>query len=200
VNILYLGPYHEQIINFLKSFGDTVIQTEEQVTLQTVEQNEIDFLISYRYRHILKKSLLDRFVNKAINLHISYLPWNRGADPNVWSFLEDTPKGVTIHYLDAGIDTGDIIAQKTVDYLPGDTLKTSYDRLTMEIEKLFMRIWSEVRSGEIKAISQPSGGSFHKMLDKDPYLSLLSDGWDTPVERLIGKAKKTSEVQNNEEP
>ena len=43
---------------------------------------------------------------------MSYLPWNRGADPNFWSILEDTPKGVTIHIMDESIDTGDILYQK----------------------------------------------------------------------------------------
>ncbi|MEW9702562.1 formyltransferase family protein [Paenibacillus sp. SI8] len=189
MNILYLGPYHEQMIQFLKSFGDTVVQTEEPITLLTLEQNNIDFLISYRYRSILKKEILDRFVYKAINLHTSYLPWNRGADPNIWSFLHNTLKGVTIHYLDSGIDTGDIIAQKTVEYMPSDTLKTSYNRLIAEIEALFLEIWPDVRCGNIVAVSQPiAGGTYHKKVDKEPYLHLLNNGWDTPVERIIGMA------------
>ncbi|MCL0081308.1 hypothetical protein M1N64_03665 [Peptococcaceae bacterium] len=50
---------------------------------------------------------MDKFQGRAINLHISFLPWNRGADPNFWSFIENAPVGVSIHYLDEGIDTGD---------------------------------------------------------------------------------------------
>lgn len=46
-----------------------------------------------------------------MNLHISYLPWNKGADPNFWSCIDGTPAGVTLHHIDAGVDTGDIIAQ-----------------------------------------------------------------------------------------
>ncbi len=51
-----------------------------------------------------------------INLHISFLPWNRGAHPNFWSFYDDTPKGVTIHLIDEGIDTGAIIYQKEITF------------------------------------------------------------------------------------
>lgn len=187
MKILYLGPYHEDMILFLKSFGDTVFQTEEPITLKTVEQNSFDYLISYRYRYILKQELLDRFVHKAINLHTSFLPWNRGADPNLWSFLENTPKGVTIHYLDGGIDTGDIIAQRTVEYMPDDTLKISYARLLINIEALFVGTWSEIRSGIIKAVPQPVGGTFHKKADKEEYLHFLNNGWDTRIDEIMGK-------------
>ena len=38
-------------------------------------------------------------------MHISYLPFNRGAHPNYWSFKDNSPKGVTIHFIDNGIDT-----------------------------------------------------------------------------------------------
>ena len=63
-------------------------------------------------------------------MHISLLPWNRGYHPNIWSFLEDTPKGVTIHYINEGIDTGDIIVQKEIVIDEDkETLKSSYEIL-----------------------------------------------------------------------
>ena len=57
--------------------------------------------------------MLDQINYRAINLHISYLPWNRGADPNLWSAV-GMPKGVTIHYINDGFDTGDILFQKAI--------------------------------------------------------------------------------------
>ena len=47
-----------------------------------------------------------------INLHISYLPYNKGAHPNFWSWVKNTPKGVSIHLISEKIDAGDIIFQK----------------------------------------------------------------------------------------
>ena len=62
----------------------------------------------------------------------------------MWSFLEDTPKGVTIHYIDEGIDTGDIIVQKEV-FIDEDkeTLKSSYEILNKEIQALFKENWGQ---------------------------------------------------------
>jgi methionyl-tRNA formyltransferase len=116
------------------------------------------------------------------------LPWNKGADPNLWSFLENTPKGVTIHYLDEGIDTGDILAQKEVQMRDDDTLKTSYERLSTEIEQLFEFVWPKIKNGQLKAIPQPKGGSFHRLRDKKAFEHLLTNEWDTQVANLIGKA------------
>ena len=190
MNILLLGPYRKDLIDFLSSFGDKVTTTEAPLIADSECLFNNDFIISYGYRHILKKDILDRFPNKAINFHISLLPWNRGADPNLWSFLEDTPKGVTIHYLDYGIDTGDILAQQEVDYMPEDTSRTSYERLSKTMEELFRKEWPNIRSGKQKSIPQPDGGSYHRLSDRAAFEYLLTKGWDTPVADLIGKAKR----------
>lgn len=188
MNILYLGPYRQEILGFIESMGDVVKTTENSLFNDSECLQNIDFIISYGYRYILKKEVIERFINKAINLHISLLPWNRGADPNLWSFLEDTPKGITIHYIDCGVDTGDILAQRKVDFLPDDTLRTSYQRLSMKIEELFRQLWPDIRTGKLKQIPQPKGGTFHLLSTRAPYEKLLLKGWDTPVADLIGKA------------
>jgi len=124
-----------------------------------------------------------------VNLHISYLPWNRGADPNLWSFLEKTPSGVTIHQIDQGIDTGPIYAQAQIDQnLKTGTLATSYEKLVDEIGKLFFRILPKILSQEIQPKAQVTGGSFHKTKDKQKYLNLLHLGWDTPLRDIWGAA------------
>jgi methionyl-tRNA formyltransferase len=124
-----------------------------------------------------------------INLHISYLPWNRGADPNLWSFLEKTPSGVSIHQIDEGVDTGPILAQIPVDQdLKTGTLASSYEKLVAEIEILFFRILPGILNQEIKPKKQEPGGSFHKIKDKDAYLELLHSGWNTPLRDIWGAA------------
>ena len=67
--------------------GLDVIQMDLESGLAGFEDNSFDFIVSYGYRHILSKNILDLLPNKIINLHISYLPYNRGADPNFWSFM-----------------------------------------------------------------------------------------------------------------
>lgn len=74
-----------------------------------------------------------------INLHISYLPGNRGAHPNFWSFYDETPSRVSIHLIDTGIDTGPILFQKYVDFNQDEkAFSQTYKKLVIEIEKLFI--------------------------------------------------------------
>lgn len=190
VKIMLLGPNRPLILDYLISFGDEVFQTEQPVSLQQMQ--DIDFLISYGYRYIIRPEILAKFPNKAINLHISLLPWNRGADPNLWSFLEDTPKGVTIHYLDEGIDTGEILGQRQLEFAADGTLRSTYEELLKNIEELFIELWPNIRDGNVKSLLQPPGGSCHRIKDKAPFQSLLNKEWHTPVKEIIGKAIKRS--------
>lgn len=188
MTILLLGPPRDHLISRLESLGDNVITTEERLNSDSGILDNVDFLVSYGYRYILKKDLLSRFPNKVINLHIAYLPWNRGADPNLWSVLEDTPKGVTIHYIDEGIDTGTIIVRRPVAMRPDDTLKTMYVRLSREIEGIFLNMWPAISSGQCEGESQEHGGSYLRKRDRAKYAHLLIQGWNTPVDQIMGKA------------
>jgi len=192
--VLYLGPNRPHITRFIQSHGDTVIHAEDKVSADDPRVRNADLIVSYGYRHILQPDLLRLFNQRAINLHISYLPWNKGADPNLWSFLEDTPKGVTIHLLAPEVDAGDIIAQREVEMSNTDTLRISYDKLSQTIEELFMEVWPSIRTGEFTTTTQPTGGSSHKLKDKRKYEDLLYAGYDTIVRDLTGKALVESEV------
>ncbi|NEO82898.1 MAG: formyl transferase [Spirulina sp. SIO3F2] len=189
MNVLLLGPERPELMVFFKTCGDHVISTEDKLHSTSPLIQEVDFLVSYGYRHILKPAILDQFPKYAINLHISLLPWNRGADPNLWSFLEDTPKGVTIHTLDRGIDTGDILVQQEVMLSANETLKTSYEKLSLAAQGLLQRSWLDIRAHQIPPQPQAAGGSYHCLRDRQQYEHLLTHGWDTPVHNLIGKAK-----------
>lgn len=188
MNVGWLGPPTPALESYVESLGDLVHRSEDRIDAESPIIEWADFLISYGYRYIISEDILNRFPRQAINLHISYLPWNRGADPNLWSFLENTPAGVTIHYLDKGLDTGDILAQQTVDHRPDDTLRSSYGRLKAAMEKLFISIWPQIRVGTQPSFPQPPGGTSHRSRDRSQFEHLLTRGWDTPVADLIGQA------------
>jgi len=188
MKILLLSCYRKQLVEFLESHHDEVIVTEEKINSHSKILNGVDFVISYGYRYILKEDLIKLFPNKIINIHISFLPWNKGADPNLWSFLENTPKGVSIHFVDSGIDTGDILVQQEVLFTEDDTLKTSYDKLNKAAFELFKRYWNDIKKKKIIPKSQNQNGSFHRHKDCQKYQHLLDRGWDTPITNLIGKA------------
>ena len=188
--ILFLGPYKEsqnRIVNYLVDSGEMVIRYEKKLDYDKEHMRNFDFLVSYGYRYIIKKKVLKFFDKRALNLHMSYLPWNRGADPNFWSILEDTPKGVTIHIMDESIDTGDILYQKEIFFGDNDTLRTSYTKLERTIETIFIKQWPKIKNGELQKIGQNERGSYHKSRDREKYNHLFSSGWDTKISEIQGK-------------
>jgi methionyl-tRNA formyltransferase len=184
MKVLFLGPGDSAVLDFLKSAESQVVQTADRLDEAFLDRNAADFLVSHGFRHILRPDVLNRFPRRAVNLHISYLPWNRGADPNLWSFIENTPKGVSIHYVDAGIDTGAVIAQRLVEFGAAETLRSTYGRLQAEIAGLFAEHWSRIRTGSCGAVKQAGPGSFHRVADREKVVHLLTNGWDTPVADL----------------
>jgi len=173
MKILYLGP-KSKILNILQQ-SYNVTQTEEKVN----DLSPYEWVISYGYRHILKKENIESAKNSIINLHISLLPYNRGADPNYWSWVEDTPKGVTIHKIDEGIDTGDIFIQKQVEFNNNETLSSSYNKLKTEIETLFINCFEDIFNGKLKCIPQKGKGTIHYTKDFPGVKS-----WDITVNQL----------------
>ena len=195
MKLLFLGPTNSPLLEYLRSVETLVVATMSRIDVSYIDSHKFDFLVSYGYRHILRGDILRLFPGRAINLHIAILPWNRGADPNFWSFVEKTPKGVTIHYLDEGVDTGDIITQKEIESFPDDTFRMMYDRLHNEIQGMFIENWSFIRDGICPRIKQPVMGTFHWAKEKDKYMHLLTNEWDTPVSVVDNLARNIDNTE-----
>lgn len=177
----------ESLINWLRiDAKEEVIVISDNLSKEVIEEYKPDILISYNYRYLIKKDVLDLLPNRVINLHTSLLPWNRGAHPNVWSFLEDTLKEVTIHYIDEGLDTGNIIVQKEVFIdEEKETLKSSYEILNREIQEVFKKNWDKIKADKFQSQKQVGGGAYTTS-EKVNFLSLLSKTKDgiRPSENL----------------
>jgi methionyl-tRNA formyltransferase len=121
--------------------------------------------VSAFFGYILDASTLSLFSRGCINIHPSWLPYNRGAFPNVWTILDHTPCGVTIHLLDEGVDTGPILCQREVPVAPTDTGETLYHRLEEACIELFRDSWPAIARGAISATPQAGHGSLHRRRD-----------------------------------
>ena len=175
------------LLKWLVSKGEDVIYAENKIDINYVKMIKPDFIISYNYHYIISKENIDFVKGKIINLHISYLPWNRGTYPNVWSFLEDTPKGVSIIKIDEGIDTGEIIVQKKVIFQEEEeTLKSSYEKLHKEIQGLFKENWNKIKDGRIKGKKQEGRGSIHYDSEYERIIKPLikKEGWNISIKEL----------------
>jgi len=187
-SILFLGygRAETRLIAFLETEGCAVDQTGDKVTADQVSR--YDLVLSFGCRHILKPDVLAAVRRPIINLHIALLPWNRGAHPNFWAFHDGTPHGVTLHHMDEGVDTGDIVAQRQVTFSdPTLTFRQSQTRLLAEIEDLFMETWSYIRDMSYEAKPQTGAGTLHKVRD----LPDFAGGWDCRICDALQEIKGT---------
>ena len=186
LKVLLLSPYPENIKNAIESHGDKVDISNNKITSDFIKLNSYDFIVSFGYLNILEKEIIDNVKQAAINLHISYLPYNRGKHPNIWSNLENTISGVTIHLMDEGLDTGNILFQKEVHInKKNHTFASSYNLLISEIENLFSLNWKYIRLNETKGWKQQGKGTFHYAKDFESIKHLLKEGWDTNIEEAL---------------
>lgn len=116
-----------------------------------------DIGLSVLFGYLLAPEFLTLFPRGVVNLHPALLPHNRGPYPNVWSIVDGTPSGVTLHYVDDGIDTGDVIAQCNVPVEPVDTGETLYRKLEQASVALFKEAWPKLKAGLIQRRPQPRG-------------------------------------------
>ena len=135
-------------------------------TIEAIRALKPDLGISVLFGYILKPEFLNLFPLGCINVHLAWLPYNRGVYPDVWSIVEETPAGVTLHYMDAGIDTGDIIAQREVEVEAVDTARSLYSKLERVGMDLFAETWQQIRSRENQRIPQnTTEGTYHALRD-----------------------------------
>ncbi|HEY5123718.1 MAG TPA: formyltransferase family protein [Ignavibacteria bacterium] len=146
-----------------------------------------NLIISFNYKYLIRKNILNLYPHKFINFHIAYLPFNRGANPNVWSFLDGTPKGVTIHLIDEGIDTGEIIFQEEVNIdTSKETLSSSYNILIESITDLFISKWEYIEDFGFQTKKQIGQGTLHYLKDFERIKHLLlPEGYDIVIDEFI---------------
>jgi methionyl-tRNA formyltransferase len=102
---------------------------------------------------ILKKKIIDAAEGRIINLHPGFAPQYRGRYGSFWPIYYQEPElvGVTIHYVDKGIDTGAILIQQQVDYGPDDTLKiVTYRQHVLGVD-LLVKVLSDFNTYAAKA-------------------------------------------------
>jgi methionyl-tRNA formyltransferase len=135
-------------------------------TLQALQALEAEVALSVFFGYIVKAPFLELFPRGCLNLHPALLPFNRGAYPNVWSIVERTPAGATLHYIDEGIDTGDIVAQREVPVEAVDSGETLYGKLERACVELFVDTWPVFKAGKASRTAQArDSGSFHRTSD-----------------------------------
>ena len=189
VKIVFLGynTRKTKLINFLKKKKYPVNHLGQNKLSSSYLKKDIQ-IISFGYKKIISKKILEKIKRPPINLHISYLPFNKGSHPNFWSFVDKTPKGVTIHEIDKGIDTGKIIFQKKIYFkdFQNLTFKKTYLKLINEIEKLFIKNYKNLINNKYKVKLKRKKGTYHNKSDLPKDLK----SWNTKIGDYLNLNKK----------
>ena len=142
---------------------------DEKILKKQLEKIEFDIGILAWWPNILSNKIISLANTGFINTHNSYLPNNRGKHPYFWAIIEEVDYGVTIHWVNEGIDTGDIIVQKKIEYTWEDNSETIYLKSLKELIKLFSISYPSIRNEKIKSTPQHKNGSFHYSSELDKF-------------------------------
>lgn len=182
--ILFLGydSNKTRLIKFLKQKKYKVFEYKNKLLTKKIV-SKFDYVISFGYRKKISIDCIKESENPIINLHLSYLPYNKGAHPNYWSFIEKTNKGVSIHEIDGKIDEGKLILRKKITFKNYKklTFRKSYEILIYEIENLFIKNYKNILNNRCKEIKILQRGSFHYKKD----LSKNFSNWDQEIKKYI---------------
>lgn len=154
--------------------------------VEELKKFEADIFVVAAFGQILSKEILDMPKFGCVNIHASLLPKYRGAAPINWCIINgEKETGVTIQQMNEGIDTGDILAAKSMAIAPDETAESLFDKLSRLGAKLIVETLPKLERGEIMPVPQDEALASHtKMMSK----SLGRIDWNNDavsIERLV---------------
>lgn len=149
--------------------GITVFQPEkasDETFVERLRELAPDIIVVAAYGQILRENILNLPKYRCINVHASILPKYRGASPIQWAVINgEKETGVTIMYMEKGLDTGDMILTRTLELAPDETAGTLHDRLMELGGPTLLEAMDMIESGTANPIPQNN--------DEATYVSVL---------------------------
>jgi methionyl-tRNA formyltransferase len=140
-----------------------VFSSDEKAIAEITERNispKLGFLVWWP--NIVTAKIISITDSGLINTHPSLLPYARGKNYNFWTLVERSPFGVSMHYVEEGIDCGDIVAQRKIEYNWEDTGGTLFKKAKTAMIELFSENFERLRDMDFVPIEQNiSEGTFH---------------------------------------
>jgi methionyl-tRNA formyltransferase len=127
---------------------------------------ELDYIVSIHFPYLVPSPVLSLARLGVLNLHPAFLPYNRGWHTASWAILDGTPFGATLHFMDEGVDTGDIVHQRPLPIEPGDTADSLYRRVKRLELEVFREAWPSLEAGAARRTPQSTDhGRAHAKAD-----------------------------------
>lgn len=158
--------------------------------LKILKELAPDCIVVVAYGKILPKDILDLPQHGCINVHASLLPKYRGAAPIQWSIINgEVETGVTTMYMDAGLDTGDMIMKRACKIDENETAGQLHDKLALLGAQLIAETLAAVEDKTVTREKQDDSLScYSPMLDK----SLCKIDWSAPAKDVHNKVRGLS--------
>jgi len=162
-----------------------LMKDKKQEILPWIIDKNPDLIVVYSMPFLLKEEVFLFPKLGTINLHTALLPKYRGAVPIFWTYyFFDLDAGITVHYIDKGEDTGDIILQKDVKVDLGERyyeLRSKFENVGAEA---ILEALSKIESNNVLRIKQPkeSPTPRSKRVKRSEYYSLIDWNWN--IDRL----------------
>lgn len=166
-----IGGYHS-IRGIARSHGIRVLgpaDVNAESFLDELRAIEPDLVISVSCPQIFGRELLELPRLACVNVHSARLPDYRGVLPTFWTLAHgEASTGVTVHYMSAGIDGGDIILQEIVPISPQDTLHSLMRRCKSVAADLVVEAVDRFREGRVSAVpNPPEKGSYFSFPERE---------------------------------
>lgn len=175
-----------EIASFARSVGCDVILYQEISNANVADIfTGIELIVLAWWPKIIGKNLIGLPGVRIVNFHPSLLPYNRGKNYNFWTIVEETPFGVTIHEVNEGIDSGDILFQKSIEKSWEDTGESLYNKAKTSMLALFAESFDQLIQGQyVKKAQDLNIGSIHFAKELDPASQIFLEKTYTAKELL----------------
>src|SRR6059058_800018 len=160
---------------------------KDQSSIEEIRALKADVIVVMAYGQILPSDVLKIPRLTCLNLHASLLPRWRGAAPIQAAIAAgDRKTGITVMYMDEGLDTGDILLQRTVDILPNDTGGSLHDRLAQIAPEILLESLVLLAKGIAPRIPQDNSLTTYapKLKREDGRID-----WSEPAEMIERKIR-----------
>lgn len=190
------ASHSTELEHLFRSNGGAVVLDGADLVQPTAEVRSLleslDFSLSVHFPEIVKAPALHLPHRGWLNLHPSYLPYNRGWHTPSWAILDQSPAGVSLHRMVDEVDAGAVLLQREIPVEPWDTANSLYQRLLDAEYALVEESWDDLRSLDVwPEVDLPADtGSLHTKADLlSPGVRQLDLDAQRPVRDVINQLR-----------
>lgn len=162
IEIAFIVPRFDTQDPVLKSWAEALNipfllyeNVNSKEALAELKSFDCDLFVSMSFNQIIKRSLIDVAPKGFINCHAGALPFYRGRNPLNWVLINGEKEfGITVHYIDEGIDTGDVVEQELYPITDIDTYATLLSKAINKCGPILLKSIKSIQNGSANRIPQ----------------------------------------------